>query len=112
MMKFKEHVGSTYPSSGVFFPIELGKVRFDHSQKLGSNGPRAAIRKWSHMRLPCMGRFTIFAVVPCLIKASIDRGEHLLHGVHHVLKASLLLCLQAPYLGLQTFNVLIRHAWL
>ncbi|KAL4204512.1 hypothetical protein AMTRI_Chr01g110250 [Amborella trichopoda] len=111
-MKFEELVGSTYPTSGVFFPIELGKVQLDHSRKVGSNEPRTAIRKWSHMCLPCVGRFTIFAVVPRLIKAGIDRSEHLLHGVQHILEASLLICLQASYLGLQTFNALIRHAWL
>ncbi|KAL4188626.1 hypothetical protein AMTRI_Chr08g203040 [Amborella trichopoda] len=110
MMKFKELVNSTFPTSGVFFPIELGKVQLDHSRKVGPNEPRTAIRKWSHMRLSCVERFTIFAVVPRLIKAGIDYSEHLLHGVHHVLEASLLICLQAPYLGLQTFNALICHA--
>ncbi|KAL4196231.1 hypothetical protein AMTRI_Chr04g182290 [Amborella trichopoda] len=84
----------------------------DHSRKVGSNVPRTAIRKWSHMSLPCMGRFTIFVVVPRLIKAGIDCSEYLLYGVHHVLEASLLICLQASYLGLQTFNALILHAWL
>ncbi|KAL4197197.1 hypothetical protein AMTRI_Chr04g187100 [Amborella trichopoda] len=112
MMKFEELVGSTYPTSGVFFPIELGKVQFDHSRKVSSNGPRTAIWKWSHMHLPCVGRFTIFAVVPQLIKTGIDCSKHLLHGVHHFLEASLLICLQAPYLELQMFNALIRHAWL
>ncbi|KAL4183061.1 hypothetical protein AMTRI_Chr11g153320 [Amborella trichopoda] len=96
MMKFEELVSSTYPTSGVFFPIEHGKVQLDHSRKC----------------LPCVGRFTIFAVVPRLIKAVIDRSEHLLRGVHHILEASLLIYLQAPYLGLQTFNALIHHAWL
>ncbi|KAL4201803.1 hypothetical protein AMTRI_Chr02g217900 [Amborella trichopoda] len=95
MMKFEELVSSTYPTSGVFFPIELGKVQLDHSRKVGSNGLRTAIRKWSHMRLPC---------------ACIEGSEHLLHGVHHILEDSLLICLQAPYLGLQMFNALIRHA--
>ncbi|KAL4181368.1 hypothetical protein AMTRI_Chr12g236960 [Amborella trichopoda] len=111
-MKFEELVCSTYPTSGVFFPIELGKVQLDHSWKVGSNGHLTAIQKQSHMRLPCVGRFTIFAVVPCMVKVGIDRSEHLLHGVHHVLEALLLICLQAPYLGLQMFNALICHAWL
>ncbi|KAL4191584.1 hypothetical protein AMTRI_Chr07g81340 [Amborella trichopoda] len=96
MMKFEELVGSTHPTSGVFFPIELGKVQLDHSRKVGFKGPRTAIRKWSHMPLPCRH----------------FHSEHLPHGVHHVLEASLLICLQAPYLELQMSNALIRHAWL
>ncbi|KAL4193879.1 hypothetical protein AMTRI_Chr06g201530 [Amborella trichopoda] len=118
-MKLEKLVGSTYPAGRILFSIELGEVKLDHSRKVGPTRSYTAISKWPYKPPPCIprwrlivGRFTIFTVVLRLVESSIDRSEHLLHGIHHILEASFLICFQTPNLELHLIKVLIHHAWL